>query len=167
MLTSCADLSPAESPVSIALDLLDSYEFNVRWPAIRFVTQLLRVKVTQVQQIILEKPRAISNLIDIMQDPREVIRNEGILALLELTRSSPAIQKIVVFENTFELLLQIIEQEGHSDGDVVVADCLNLMLQLLADNASNIGFFRENTFIPRISPFFDIQHTESFQIKLK
>lgn len=102
---------------------------------------------------------AISHLIDILQDPREVIRNEGILALLELTRSSPAIQKIVVFENTFDFLLQIIEQEGHSDGSVVVADCLNLMLQLLADNTSNIGFFRENTFIPRLSPFFDMNHT--------
>lgn len=160
LLNNCEALSPPDSAVSIALDLLQTFDFNVRFPAIKLITQLLRLKPNDMQNIIMSKPLGISSLVDIIQDQMEPVRNEGILALIELTKDSPAIQKIVVFENTYEHLLNIIQNEGYSDGYVIVADCLTLMLQLLLDNTSNIGFFRENnTYIPRLVSFFDLSHT--------
>lgn len=41
---------------------------------------------------------------------------KGVLLLQQLTRSNAAIQKIVAFENAFERLLDIITEEGNSDG---------------------------------------------------
>lgn len=41
---------------------------------------------------------------------------QGLLLLQQLTKSNAAIQKIVAFENAFERLLDIITEEGSSDG---------------------------------------------------
>lgn len=41
---------------------------------------------------------------------------KGVLLLQQLTKSNAAIQKIVAFENAFERLLDIITEEGNSDG---------------------------------------------------
>ena len=43
----------------------------------------------------------------------------------------------MAFENAFERLLLIIDEEGRSDGGIIVSDCLNLMLTLLRQNPSN------------------------------
>lgn len=79
---------------------------------------------------------------DLLADSREVIRNDvsvprstfiqansseinpfdfffpikGLLLLQQLTKGNTAIQKIVAFENAFERLLEIITEEGSSDG---------------------------------------------------
>ena len=47
-------------------------------------------------------------------------------------------------------------QEEYSDGGIVVEDCLKLMLNLLRNNSSNQTFFREGSYIQRISLFFDL-----------
>lgn len=44
---------------------------------------------------------------------------QGVLLLQQLTKSNAAIQKIVAFENAFERLLDIITEEGNSDGGTV------------------------------------------------
>lgn len=48
--------------------------------------------------------------------------HKGVLLLQALTRSNGAIQKIVAFENAFERLLDIITEEGNSDGGIVWRD---------------------------------------------
>ena len=62
---------------------------------------------------------------------------EGLLLLSALTKANADIQKIVAFENAFDRLFTIIYDEGLSDGGIIVADCINLMLNLLRQNASN------------------------------
>ena len=54
------------------------------------------------------------------------------------------------------LILFHILQEEYSDGGIVVEDCLKLMLNLLRNNSSNQTFFREGSYIQRISFFFDL-----------
>jgi hypothetical protein len=76
-------------------------------------------------------------LIDLLDDSREIIRNAGLLLLLALTKSNAEIQKIVAFENAFEKLLGIIIEEGASDGDIVVQDCMEVIHNLLRFNVSN------------------------------
>ena len=67
---------------------------------------------------------------------------QTLLALIELTRGNPNIQKIVAFESGFEMLFGIMQEEGLSDGGVVVEDCLMLLLHLLKNNTSNQQFFK-------------------------
>jgi len=59
------------------------------------------------------------------------------LVLIALTEGNPEIQKLVAFENAFETLLVVIEQEGGVDGGIVVQDCLQLLTNLLRYNSSN------------------------------
>lgn len=60
-----------------------------------------------------------------------------------MTKGNANIQKIVAFENAFDRIFDVIEQEGNADGGIVVEDCLLLMLNLLRGNVSNQNFFKE------------------------
>lgn len=145
--------------VSFLLGLLEEYEFQVRWPTVKLLTILLTNKSYQLQQCILVSPMGVSRLMDLLSDSREIIRNEGLLLLIQLTKSNAAIQKIVAFENAFDRLLEIITEEGCSDGGIVVEDCLLLMQNLLKSNVSNQNFFREGSYIQRLTPFFELEGT--------
>lgn len=68
---------------------------------------------------------------------------QTLLLLTQLTKSNTNLQKIVAFENGYDHLFEIIKSEGNADGDVVVEDCLTLMLNLLRNNPSNQTFFKE------------------------
>ena len=89
-------------------------------------------------------PVGVSRLIDLLDDTREVLRNDGLLMLIQLTENDADIQKIIAFENTFERLLNIIAEEGSTSGDIIVQDCLQLMQNLLRHNISNqVSFHRD------------------------
>ncbi|XP_068445308.1 general vesicular transport factor p115 isoform X1 [Clinocottus analis] len=142
--------------VTLLLTLLEEFDFHVRWPGVKLLTVLLKNQGVPVQGIILVSPMGVSRLMDLLADSREVIRNDGLLLLQQLTKSNAAIQKIVAFENAFERLLDIITEEGSSDGGIVVEDCLLLLLNLLKNNSSNQNFFKEGSYIQRMKPWFEI-----------
>lgn len=70
---------------------------------------------------------------------------QGVLLLQALTRSNGAIQKIVAFENAFERLLDIITEEGNSDGGIVWRDSF-LLTELLASRETH-GTRNGNSYI--------------------
>ncbi|XP_030593140.1 general vesicular transport factor p115 isoform X2 [Archocentrus centrarchus] len=142
--------------VTLLLTLLEEFDFHVRWPAVKLLTALLKNQGPQIQGIILVSPMGVSRLMDLLADSREVIRNDGLLLLQQLTKGNAAIQKIVAFENAFERLLDIITEEGSSDGGIVVEDCLLLLLNLLKNNSSNQNFFKEGSYIQRMKPWFEV-----------
>ncbi|XP_047434537.1 general vesicular transport factor p115 isoform X6 [Mugil cephalus] len=142
--------------ITLLLTLLEEFDFHVRWPAVKLLTALLKNQGVQVQGIILVSPMGVSRLMDLLADSREVIRNDGLLLLQQLTKGNAAIQKIVAFENAFERLLDIITEEGSSDGGIVVEDCLLLLLNLLKNNSSNQNFFKEGSYIQRMKPWFEV-----------
>lgn len=142
--------------VTLLLSLLEEFDFHVRLPGVRLLTSLLKQLGPTVQQIILVSPMGVSRLMDLLADSREIIRNDGVLLLQALTRNNGAIQKIVAFENAFERLLDIITEEGNSDGGIVVEDCLILLQNLLKNNNSNQNFFKEGSYIQRMKPWFEV-----------
>jgi len=78
--------------------------------------------------------------------PIDSVHIEGLLLLISLTESNADLQKIVAFENAFERLLAIIEEEGAISGGIIVQDCLQLVQNLLRYNVSNqvrSSFFKE------------------------
>ncbi|KAL1023778.1 hypothetical protein UPYG_G00045990 [Umbra pygmaea] len=142
--------------VMLLLTLLEEFDFHVRWPGVKLLTALLKNQCSQVQGVILVSPMGVSRLMDLLADSREVIRNDGLLLLQQLSKGNAAIQKIVAFENAFERLLDIITEEGSSDGGIVVEDCLLLLLNLLKNNSSNQNFFKEGSYIQRMKPWFEV-----------
>ncbi|XP_033890816.3 general vesicular transport factor p115-like isoform X5 [Acipenser ruthenus] len=142
--------------VTLLLSLLEEFDFHVRWPGVKLLTALLKNQCSQVQAVILVSPMGVSRLMDLLADSREVIRNDGLLLLQHLTKCNAAIQKIVAFENAFERLLDVITEEGNSDGGIVVEDCLLLLLNLLKNNNSNQNFFKEGSYIQRMKPWFEV-----------
>lgn len=141
--------------VTLLLDLMEEFDFKVRWPAVKLLTGLLIHRPKEVQECVLLSPMGISRLMDLLADSREVIRNDALLLLSHLTKANANIQKIVAFENAFDRLLDIIVDEGCSDGGVVVEDCLVVLLHLLKNNSSNQNFFKEGSYIQRLTPFFN------------
>ncbi|KAF9404858.1 hypothetical protein BGZ94_003905 [Podila epigama] len=97
----------------------------------------------------------MSRLMALLDDRREIIRNEGLLLLISLTESNADLQKIVAFENAFERLLGIIDEEGALAGGIIVQDCLQLVQNLLRYNVSNQNYFRETSCIQRIPELFN------------
>lgn len=87
----------------------------------------------------------------------KVIRNEALLVLIELTKDNVQIQKIVAFQNGFNMILDIIDEEGRSDGGIIVEDCFQLALSLLRNNESNQTFFKEMSCIERLVPFLSVR----------
>ncbi len=120
------------------------------------MTNLLLNKPREMQELILGSHMGVSRLMDVLVDPREVLQNDALLLLIQLTKGNANLQKIVAFENAFDKLVDIIHNEEYSDGGIVVEDCLRLMLNLLRNNPSNQTFFREGSYIQRVAPFFQL-----------
>eukprot|EP00262_Sarcandra_glabra_P006992 TRINITY_DN1955_c0_g3_i1.p1 TRINITY_DN1955_c0_g3~~TRINITY_DN1955_c0_g3_i1.p1 ORF type:complete len:574 (+),score=64.09 TRINITY_DN1955_c0_g3_i1:22-1722(+) len=129
-------LSREPDSISVLLSLLSEDDFYVRYYTLQLLTALLTNSQNRLQEAIITIPRGITRLMDMLMD-REVIRNEALLLLTYLTREAAEIQKIVVFEGAFEKIFSIITEEGGSEGGVVVQDCLELLNNLLRNNASN------------------------------
>ncbi|KAI8910647.1 p115 like vesicle tethering protein [Powellomyces hirtus] len=138
------------SNVTLLLDILEEVDFYVRFFTVQLLNTLLQHSGSRLQECILTSPLGVSRLIDLLDDRREIIRNEGLLLLIALTQNNADIQKIIAFENAFERLLGIIMDEGATDGGIIVQDCLQLTHNLLKYNVSNQNLFRETSCIQRI-----------------
>lgn len=142
----------SEQNVALILSFLEEFDFKVRWASIKLLTSLLANQHKGIQEIILVSPMAVSKLMDLLSDSREVIRNDALLLLIELIEGNANLQKIVAFENAFDRIFDVIRDEGFSDGGIVVEDCLILMYNLLKNNSSNQQFFKEGSYIQRLAP---------------
>jgi len=142
--------------IGVVLDLVEERDYGIRYQ----VTQLLRIivlnRVANLQAAILSLPVGIPRLMDLLKDTRESIRNEALLLLHELCKSNQEIQKIVSFEGAFDILFHIINEEGMTDGGIVVQDSLYLINILLKDNVSNQNYFRETSCIQKLPPLLKI-----------
>ncbi|KAI8368110.1 p115 like vesicle tethering protein [Radiomyces spectabilis] len=136
--------------VTILLDVLEEFDFYVRFNTIKLLSTLLINREKRIQECILTSPMGITRLVDLLDDKREIIRNEGLLLLIALTRSNTEVQKLVTFQATFEKLLAIIEEQEGISGDIVVQDSLTLMHNLLRYNVSDQIYFRETSCIQQI-----------------
>lgn len=73
---------------------------------------MLRHRASEVQQSVINQPAGISRVVDLLQDKREVIRNNVVLMLSELSRGNSVIQQMLAYESTFKVLFDIIDQES-------------------------------------------------------
>lgn len=68
----------AKKPDNLAMlvSFMEEYDFRIRLPVIRLVTNLLKNRPKDVQEILLVSPMGISKIMDLLTDSREVIRND-------------------------------------------------------------------------------------------
>merc|ERR1719290_134889 len=142
--------------IGLVLQCVEEFDFKIRRPAVQLLSDLLTNCPREVQQQVLDSHVGVSRLMDVLSETREVLRNDALILLFKLTKGNANLQKIVAFENAFDKLVDIMEAEGYSDGGIVVEDCLRLMLNLLRNNPSNQIFFKEGSYITRVSPFLQI-----------
>jgi len=62
--------------VSTVLGLMEEFEFHVRWPAVKLLSNMLTHRPRQVQEMVLISPMGVSKLMDLLGDSREVVRND-------------------------------------------------------------------------------------------
>ncbi|EGC39295.1 hypothetical protein DICPUDRAFT_147928 [Dictyostelium purpureum] len=144
----------------VITDLLKLNDYYVRYYIARFLYILIKNRFEAVQQAILSCPMSMPNIMSLLTDSRDMIRNEALLIILELTKSNQEIQKIVAFEGAFEIILGIIKKEGSSEGGVVVNDGILILNNLLKGNVSNQNFFRETRCIQELSSLLEVQNTD-------
>jgi hypothetical protein len=86
----------------------------------------------------------------ILDDPRDAVRNAGLVLLTDLSQTSSELQKLFVFENAFERIFNIVEADGSlTQGSIIVQDCLSLLANLVRFNSSNQTAFRETGGVAR------------------
>ncbi|KAI7995203.1 Golgin candidate 6 [Camellia lanceoleosa] len=113
-------LSREAESISLLLSLLSEEDFYIRYYTQQLLTVFLTNSPNRLQEAILTIPRGITRLMDMLMD-REVIRNEALLLLTYLTREAEygQVQKLAIF------------------------DCLELLNNLICNNASNQVLLRE------------------------
>ena len=163
-----------ESPLHALLFLLGKEQFYVRFFSLQLLGTLLANRPDVVQKYVLKAPGGSGRLVEVLEDKREIIRNEGLLLFISLLATNADIQKIVAFEGAFDRLFGIISQEGGiASGGIVVQDCLSGVAGLLRYNVSNQvcamyapagrrlilpyflaaqNYFRETSCIPQLTP---------------
>ncbi|KAG8220521.1 hypothetical protein J3R82DRAFT_3224 [Butyriboletus roseoflavus] len=125
--------------------LLGSSHFYIRFATLQFLATLLQNRRSAVQGYFLKAPNGAPSVISVLEDKREIIRNESIVMIQLLISQSPDIQKVLAFEGAFEKLFNIVSQEGGVEGGVITYDTLRCADGLLRFNASNQSYFRETS----------------------
>ncbi|ORZ40659.1 hypothetical protein BCR44DRAFT_1423535 [Catenaria anguillulae PL171] len=146
---SSEDFTDDSANVACILDLLEDYDFHLRFDALQLLATLLKLHPDSVIAGVLSNPMGVSKLMDLLNETREAVRTETILFLVALTRSNTEIQKIVAFQNAFDLLFHLLQSDPTVD-PVTGHDCLQLIHNLMRLNPSNQNLFRESGCVPKL-----------------
>jgi hypothetical protein len=138
-----------DKPVQNLLALLAGTNFYARFSSLQLLSVLLQNRRQAVQGYFLKASNGPSSVLSVLEDSRDIIRNEGASLIQALISHSPDIQKILAFEGVFEKLFKIIISEGGMDGGVVVQEALACIDSLLRFNSSNMSYFRETPIPPQ------------------
>ncbi|RLV91393.1 Intracellular protein transport protein USO1 [Spathaspora sp. JA1] len=153
--------------LQLLLENLDGEsDYHIKLYTLQLLESLVATRGTKVKENLLNTPTAMSTICALLGDMNEQVRNEVILLLMAIVNDNFNIQKLVAFENTFDKLFEIIDEEGGIRGSILVQDCLTLITNLLQFNASNQKFFMETQCVPRLAQLLaepiDEQQNETF-----
>lgn len=145
-------LDPENNPLNVIIDVVSEVEdFHIRLYALQLLELLVSTRPARTREALLAIPTAFSTIVSLLNDPHEPVRNEAILFLMAAVNRNFNIQKLVAFENTFDILFDIIDEEGGIRGSILVQDCLTLLTNLLMYNASNQKYFLETNCVARLA----------------
>ncbi|KAJ6534017.1 p115 like vesicle tethering protein [Mycena vulgaris] len=128
--------------------LLADNIFYTRFATLQYLSTLLQNRRQVVQGYFLKAAAGPSSVILVLEDKREIIRNEAVTMVQALVSQSADIQKVLAFEGAFEKLFNTVTQEGGIEGGVVTMEALACVDGLLRFNTSNQSYFRETPLPP-------------------
>ncbi|CAO2655755.1 Nn.00g045580.m01.CDS01 [Neocucurbitaria sp. VM-36] len=144
--------SQRQDNITILVELLDKPDFYSRLYALQLIRAVALARPERTQECILAAPMGTTYLVATLDDPRDAIRNEGLVVLTDLSRSSTELQKLFVFEDAFTKIFSMIHADGGlTQGGVVVQDCLSLLATLIRYNTSNQTNIREMGHVARFA----------------
>ncbi|KAH8725056.1 p115 like vesicle tethering protein [Phaeosphaeriaceae sp. PMI808] len=146
------DENSRQDNITLLLDLLDTPDFYSRLYSLQLIHAVALARPERTQECILTAPLGTSRLVAMLDDPRDAVRNEGLVLLTHLSRSSPELQKLFVFEDAFTKVFNMIQADGGVlQGGIVVQDCLSLLASLIRSNVSNQTNIREMGHVARFA----------------
>ncbi|KAF8633385.1 hypothetical protein AX17_004556 [Amanita inopinata Kibby_2008] len=135
-----------EKAVNVLFTLLGDANFYTRFTSLQFVSTLLKNRRQVVQAYFLKAPSGPTSIVSVLEDKREIIRDEAISMIQALILQNSDIQKILAFEGAFEKLFNIVAREGGVEGGIVAEGALSCVDSLLRYNNANQSYFRETPF---------------------
>lgn len=139
------EFTQRQDNIKVLLAMLESSDFYSRLYSLQLLTAIFTARPERTQESILNAALGASRLAATLDDPRDAVRNAGLVLLGELTQSSLELQKLVAFESAFDRVFNLIHLEGGlTQGGIVVQDCLELLSNLVRYNPSNQSLFRES-----------------------
>lgn len=148
-------ITQSDEIIHLILELLETGNFHVRLYTIQLLEAVVATRPTRSRNAINSLPTGISTLVSLLEDAHEPVRDEAVLLLMAVVNDSPHVQKLVAFENIFDRLFTIIEEEGGLRGSLVVNDCLSLINNILKFNTSNQSLFLETGNLPKLARILD------------
>nr|CAA91425.1 putative vesicular transport factor [Schizosaccharomyces pombe] len=136
--------------IQCLLQSISHKDFYVRLYSVELFSAILSCRPTELKDCLQTFPSAISSIMVPLRDSIEPVRNADLYFLSELVKDCTSIQKLVVFENAFETLFSLLENEGGVDGGIIALEALKFLNVLLKDNISNQNYFRESNHIPSL-----------------
>ncbi|KAL1801744.1 hypothetical protein ACET3X_002086 [Alternaria dauci] len=144
--------SQRQDNITLLLDLLDTPDFYSRLYSLQLIRAISLARPQRTQECVLTAPGGIERLVATLDDPRDAIRNEALVVLTDLARTSTELQKLFVFEDAFTKVFNMIHADGGlTQGGVVVQDCLSLLAILVRNNVSNQTNIREMGHVARFA----------------
>ncbi|SCU84352.1 LAFA_0D09494g1_1 [Lachancea sp. 'fantastica'] len=144
-------MTQTDELVHLFVRLLENGNFHIRLYTIQLLEAFVASRASRTREAIISLPVGVSTLVGLLEDVHEPIRDEAVLLLMALVNNSAHIQHLVAFENIFEKLFNIIQEEGGLRGSLVVSDCLSLIVNILKYNASNQILFVETGNLPHMA----------------
>lgn len=146
------EVTSGENHLQVLTNILkDSQDYHIRLYTLQLFEFLVSTRATRTKECLINIPLAVPTIVSLLNDVYDPVRNEAILVLMALVNNNFNIQKLVAFENTFDRLFEIIDEEGGIRGSIVVQDCLTLLTNLLMYNASNQKYFLETEGVPKLA----------------
>ncbi|CAI4057633.1 hypothetical protein SKDZ_04G1810 [Saccharomyces kudriavzevii ZP591] len=144
-------LTQSEDLIHLLVEFWEIDNFHIRLYTIQLLEAVMATRPAKARSALISLPTSISTMVSLLDDVHEPIRDEAILLLMAVVNDSPHVQKLVAFENIFERLFSIIDEEGGLRGSLVVNDCLSLINNILKYNTSNQTLFLETGNLPKLA----------------
>ncbi|KAK7057792.1 p115 like vesicle tethering protein [Favolaschia claudopus] len=137
-----------DKTVQTLFALMKDENFYTRFAGLQFISTLLGNRRQVVQGYFLKAAGGSASVMAVLEDKREIIRNEAVTMVQALISQSADIQKVLAFEGAFEKLFNTVMQEGGVEGGAVTMEALACVDGLLRFNSSNQSYFRETPLPP-------------------
>ena len=130
------------------------------------MTKIHSLRPQAFESDVISTPNGLNRLVDLLSHDEEIVdesvRNEILLLLITLTKSSETTRKLVAFNEGFDRLFSIINHEGGlTGGSIVVNDCLVLANNLVEDDGAML-LLQSSTTLTSLPQLLDVNRGQEF-----